>query len=254
MEDPCFLEFKNPIEHIVIPTQLNDPFDTKVSEIGKMAVAELQNYLVAQQSNWKHNFGFSPNKSNTIKAKMFGVLVVKSTNGNLGYLAGYSGKLSAPIPHSIFVPSLFDITVNDSAFSKGMSSLTLINDKIKSLQEKEDPEQLEKIADLKAQRKSKSLSLQKEMLCQYHFLNSSGQSKSIYEIFEDYNSKLPPGGAGDCAAPKLLQYAFKHNFIPLAIAEFWWGTKSTVLDKEHKSFYPACNEKCLPILDYMLGD
>jgi len=64
----------------------------------------------------------------------------------------------------------------------------------------------------------------------------------------------PPAAAGECAAPKLLQYAFEHRLKPIALAEFWWGNPSQNKEREHKVFYPACKNKCRPILEYMLND
>ena len=63
----------------------------------------------------------------------------------------------------------------------------------------------------------------------------------------------PPSGAGECAAPKLLHYAFKNNLKVLAIAEFWWGKNARPLERIHRQHYPACENKCRPILGYMLG-
>ncbi|RZJ17244.1 MAG: pseudouridylate synthase, partial [Acinetobacter sp.] len=64
--------------------------------------------------------------------------------------------------------------------------------------------------------------------------------------------KNPPAGAGECAAPKLLQYAFQHHFKPLALTEFWWGQSPKSATWKHKHFYAPCKEKCGPILKHML--
>ena len=64
--------------------------------------------------------------------------------------------------------------------------------------------------------------------------------------------KPPPAGAGECAAPKLLQYAFQHHLMPLAMAEFWWGASPKSEVKKHQQYYPACTGKCQPILKHML--
>ena len=58
----------------------------------------------------------------------------------------------------------------------------------------------------------------------------------------------PPAGAGECAAPKLLNYAFEHQLKPIAMAEFWWGQSPKSEIRKHKQFYPACKSKCEPIL------
>jgi tRNA pseudouridine32 synthase/23S rRNA pseudouridine746 synthase len=62
----------------------------------------------------------------------------------------------------------------------------------------------------------------------------------------------PPGGAGDCAAPKLIAYALRHGLRPRALAEFWWGPPSPFGDRRHGELYPACRGKCGPILAHLL--
>jgi len=109
------------------------------------------------------------------------------------------------------------------------------------------------ISTLKQERKKLSLSLQKWLFDQYQFLNKNGDLKSLLEIFSDSDSKVPPAGAGECAAPKLLQYAFKYDMAPIAIAEFWWGESLSEV-RTHGQFYPACTGKCMPILHHMLQD
>ena len=97
---------------------------------------------------------------------------------------------------------------------------------------------------LKLNRKQKSASLQQKLFAEYAFLNQYGILKSIGEIFEEN----PPAGAGECAAPKLLHYAFANKLKPIAMAEFWWGKSPNSEIRKHKQFYPACKSKCEPIL------
>ena len=97
---------------------------------------------------------------------------------------------------------------------------------------------------LKAQRRQKSATLQQKLFDHYVFLNRFGEEKSIGEIFNNN----PPAGAGECAAPKLLHYAFKNKLKPIAMAEFWWGQSPASEVRKHKQFYPACKSKCEPIL------
>jgi tRNA pseudouridine32 synthase/23S rRNA pseudouridine746 synthase len=103
---------------------------------------------------------------------------------------------------------------------------------------------LNEINQLKEERKQKSGALQQKLFAEYSFLNQFGERKSIGEIFNNN----PPAGAGECAAPKLLHYAFKHNLKPIAMAEFWWGQSPKSEIRKHKQFYPACKSKCEPIL------
>jgi tRNA pseudouridine32 synthase/23S rRNA pseudouridine746 synthase len=97
---------------------------------------------------------------------------------------------------------------------------------------------------LKEERRIKSGALQQKLFAEYSFLNVLGNRKSLGEIFNNN----PPAGAGECAAPKLLHYAFKHHLKPIAMAEFWWGQSPKSEIRKHKHFYPACKSKCEPIL------
>lgn len=105
---------------------------------------------------------------------------------------------------------------------------------------------------LKKQRKDLSADLQQQIFNQYRFLNSQGFEKSLLAIFQQTTQLIPPAGAGDCAAPKLLQMAFKEGLEPLALAEFWWGISPKSEIRKHLNFYPACQGKCQPILEHML--
>ncbi|WP_430400575.1 pseudouridine synthase [Flavobacterium sp.] len=99
-------------------------------------------------------------------------------------------------------------------------------------------------------RRIKSAQLQQQLFNNYAFLNQYQDSKSLGAIFENN----PPAGAGECAAPKLLHYAFQNNLKPIAMAEFWWGQSPKSEIRKHKQFYPACTGKCEPILKHMLLD
>jgi tRNA pseudouridine32 synthase/23S rRNA pseudouridine746 synthase len=103
---------------------------------------------------------------------------------------------------------------------------------------------LDEINQHKDERRQKSGALQQKLFAEYSFLNQFGERKSIGEIFNNN----PPAGAGECAAPKLLHYAFEHNLKPIAMAEFWWGQSPKSEIRKHKQFYPACKRKCEPIL------
>lgn len=108
------------------------------------------------------------------------------------------------------------------------------------------------IDELKLTRKQLSNALQNKLFNQYRFLNISGEEKSLADIFKQTPNKIPPAGAGECAAPKLLHYAFQHGMKPIAMAEFWWGCAPKSEIRQHKKFYAACMGKCHPILDHML--
>lgn len=106
----------------------------------------------------------------------------------------------------------------------------------------------------KQARKTLSSGLQKKLFDQYRFLNTHGDEKNLNDIFNNATNPIPPAGSGECAAPKLLQYAFKWGMKPLALAEFWWGVAPKSEIRQHKKFYAACQSKCEPILGHMLQD
>ena len=105
---------------------------------------------------------------------------------------------------------------------------------------------------LKNTRKELSGSLQQQLFDQYHFLDINGNKKSLCNIFSETPQLTPPAAAGECAAPKLLQYAFENRLKPLAMAEFWWGESPKSAIRKHGQYYPACQGKCQPILGHML--
>lgn len=131
------------------------------------------------------------------------------------------------------------------------------------------------------ERKMKSDRLQRWLFSQFSLLNSRGVYKNLLDIFRDYYlqnspartkaahlastnvaeqaateslaaSLLPPSGAGECCEPKLLQYAFLHGYKPISMAMFWWGSSPKTEIRQHGNYYPACNGKCKPILEWML--
>lgn len=110
----------------------------------------------------------------------------------------------------------------------------------------------EEIENYKLQRKEKSVELQNWLFDQYNFLNARGDLKNVQDIFKEFDIEVPPSGAGDCAAPKLLHYAFRNNLKPVAMAEFWWGKSPSTKVRRQGYFYPACRGKCEPILHHML--
>lgn len=97
-----------------------------------------------------------------------------------------------------------------------------------------------------------SQELQNWLFSNYIVSNALGQSRSIAEIFKD-SGLTPPGGTGDCAAPKLLQYAYSHGLKPTAWGEFWYGASPSGEVRRHGSFYPSCTGKCGPLLSWMMN-
>ena len=110
----------------------------------------------------------------------------------------------------------------------------------------------ERIESLRCERKARSAALQAKLFRKFRLLNALGEIRDLAEIFAPTPQGTPPAGAGECAAPKLLQYAFEHRLTPLAIAEFWWGASPKGEIRRHGHYYPACRGKCGPILAHML--
>lgn len=110
----------------------------------------------------------------------------------------------------------------------------------------------ERINTLKKQRHDMSDALQQWLFSQYRMLNARGEERDLCDIFRDTVHHTPPAGAGDCCAPKLLQYAYSHGLHPVCMAEFWWGGTPRTEIRRHLHYYPACRGKCLPILTHMM--
>lgn len=110
----------------------------------------------------------------------------------------------------------------------------------------------ERIADLQQKRRLMSDDLQRWLFSEYRVLNARGEERNLIDIFADYTGAMPPAGAGDCCAPKLLQYAYRHGLRPVCMAEFWYGESPASEIRHHLQYYPACRSKCLPILTHML--
>ncbi|WP_443876436.1 RluA family pseudouridine synthase [Leyella stercorea] len=105
---------------------------------------------------------------------------------------------------------------------------------------------------LQRKRKQMSDELQRWLFAAYRMLNAKGEERDLIDIFREYTHAMPPAGAGDCCAPKLLQYAYQHRLRPVCMAEFWWGESPVSEIRHHLHYYPACRSKCLPILTHML--
>ena len=327
--------FKSDVSEIELPKRFTFPFYYEPHRLAKLAAKELQDYLKIQ-TDFIHNFGFDANDSKNAIGKMFGVLVVKNQNGQLGYLAAFSGKLEDESCPETFVPPVFDLRTPHSFYRKGEEEIGNINQQLTAL--KKDPKylllkknvqkkskEIEKdlelqrkkmkrsqkerklrkntaaqnltakdfaifttkltqesfndqffykellayytlkinqnrkeflsyetqITTLKKLRKDTSALLQKTLFEKFQFLNSKKESKALIDIFNNPEIK-PPAGSGECAAPKLLQFAFKNELTPICMAEFWWGVSPNSDIKKHQNFYPACQGRCKPILTHML--
>ena len=332
-----FFHFLDLNEPATPPARFTFPFHYTPHPLALAAVADLQNHLQAQ-TEWHHDFGHGEDAGVGAKGKMFGVLVVENENGELGYLAAFSGKLADSNHLPGFVPPVYDVLLAEGFYKKGEKEVNAINAQIETLESAEElavakeelartqeqakdeiakekatikaakadrktqrtiaeqtlPEtefielkealarqsvgshfalkdlvrawdkRLEtatqalqvltnEIARLKTLRKTMSNDLQHRIFAEYRFLDANANVRDLTDIFKDTIFKTPPAGAGECAAPKLMQFAYLHNYTPVAMAEFWWGQSPRSEIRKHGHFYPACRGKCEPILGHMLG-
>lgn len=302
------------------PKQFTYPFYYIPHRLTLLASDEVRAYIESR-GDWS---------SELEKGKMFGVLVVRDHNDELGFLAAFSGIIAGSNMHDYFVPPVFDLLNPGGYFKEEERNISEINKMILSFQDQDDYKQLkdtltllefEKTRDLnsfknrmkasktereqkrsselsseeeaelikesqfqkaelkrkekywqkqisemqirlsqyddqiqqwKKERKERSANLQQWLFDQFSVLNAKRESKSLREIFTHTVQKTPPAGAGECAGPKLLQYAYANGLTPIAMAEFWWGASPKTEVREHGHFYPACKGKCEPILGHML--
>lgn len=251
IQQNLFIKFEQTIAKYNLPAKFSLMQGNNPHPLCVLAAEELQNHIL-NQKEWQHNFGLAENNAGTVIGKMFGVLVVQNQEKEIGYLAAFSGKLAGTNQHDKFVPPVFDLLTENSFLNKGMEELSAMNLEVRKLEQLDSLSTTQQIAKLKLKRKEHSKALQNKIFDQYHFLNQNGEEKSLIDLFTDTGYKNPPAGAGECAGPKLLQYAFQHQLKPLAIAEFWWGLSPKSSTWKHKEFYPCCKEKCEPILAHML--
>ena len=319
MNDSCFHKLEPQPSCESLPRLFTFPFHYTPHPLIIQAAEELRSYL-RDCVMWRDELK---------KGKMFGVLLVRDADGQIGYLAAFSGLLGGSNRQTYFVPPVFDFLDPQGFFKKGESQLAELNKKVDYLQqsasylqakarllalteeaEKElqllrekfrgarvlreqrrpmaNPEEIlemnresqfqkaelkrqEKawaariagcreeidvqeapVKELKQQRKTLSEQLQQQIFQNFTFLNARGDVQSLQQIFCEAGRGEPPAGAGECAAPKLLQYAYQNGMQPLAMGEFWWGDSPRGVIRENGRFYPSCSSKCKPILGFML--
>lgn len=313
--------FTTSISDIPLPERFTYPFCYTPHPLCVMAAEEVQNYL-SKQSDWQEELS---------QGKMFGVLIVQTEDGSIGYLTAFSGILAGKNIHPYFVPPVYDLLQPQGFFKIEEENISAINRRIRRLEEdkkyidlrsnltqttqsaqdalsiakiqlkeakdkrellrktgqldakeeadliresqfqKAEYKRLERswkdkiaslqveagnwekqIQELKAERKVRSAALQQQLFEQFRILNYRGEAITLCDIFEQTVHKTPPAGAGECAAPKLLQQAYLHHWKPIAMAEFWWGNSPKNEVRHHGYYYPACKGKCEPILRHML--
>ncbi|MBO6169622.1 MAG: RluA family pseudouridine synthase [Bacteroidales bacterium] len=158
------------------------------------------------------------------EGKMMGVLLTDS-----GPLYAFSGLAGGKAVIDGFVPPVYDLT---QGYYK---------------------EREAEISSMSAgpARSEASAMLQEWIFRQYRVMNALGDELSVLDIFAR-RGLVPPGGTGDCAAPKLLNYAFRNGLKPLAMGEFWYGKSPVREVREQGRFYPSCTGKCGPLLSWMM--
>ena len=224
--------------NLPLPQLFTYPFHYTPHPLCVKAAEEVQQYLQTR-TNWHEELQ---------QGKMFGVLVVKTPTGEVGYLAAFSGNLAGSNHHDYFVPPVYDLLNPDGYFKEEEARISAIN---VMLNHTNDNNQ-KTIEALKEERKQRSIALQQWIFKQFRLRNARGEEQDIYSIFTQTAHRNPPAGTGECAAPKLLQYAYLNNLQPLAMAEFWWGDSPKGEIRRHRHYYPACRHKCEPILNFML--
>ena len=179
------------------------------------------------------------------EGKMIGVMMVEDADGQRDFIYSFSGNVGGKARVDGFVPPIYDLTDPAGHYKLREAEISRINADIRE----ETSE--ERVKALKARRKVMSGELQDWIFDQYVVSNALGQSKTIRQVFAD-KGIVPPGGTGDCAAPKLLQYAYTHGLRPLAMGEFWYGVSPSREIRHQGAFYPACTGKCGPLLSFMM--
>lgn len=313
--------FTTSIAGIPLPEKFTYPFCYTPHPLCLHAAQEVQQYLHSR-TEWQEELA---------QGKMFGVLVVQTATGDIGYLAAFSGILAGKNLHPYFVPPVYDLLQPDGFFKIEEENISAINRRIRQLEADENHQSLtatlnltrqsaqkalaqakaalkeakaqreqrrrtgtpdaaeeaemiresqfqkaeykrlehawkekiaalqaqteereQQISALKAERKTRSAALQQKLFERFELLNYRGEAKNLCEIFSQTVHKTPPAGAGECAAPKLLQQAYLHGWKPIAMAEFWWGASPKTEIRHHGHYYPSCKGKCGPILHHML--
>lgn len=190
------------------------------------------------------------------RGKMFGVLVVEDKVGRVGYLKAFSGTMNDSWEVDGFVGPTFDLAARTSMWPAGRAVLDEIGGRVAALDLKLEAlphSEQKEFASQRHELRRKQISLSNDLLSQffegYRFANARNETRSLHVLFAPHT---PPGGAGDCAAPKLFRHAQQNSLLPLALAEFWWGTSSVAEGRLQGNYYPACQNKCGPILSHML--
>ena len=244
----CKMNILHPLHtDIPAPERFTYPFCYEPHPLCRLAAQEVQQEL---------------KRMTLTEGKMFGVLVVEvpvsphpgTSVPSYYFLAAYSGLLEGRNDWPYFVPPVYNAQQPDDHFKQEERLISSLRDESQY-----------------DERRHRSQELQLWLFDQYRFLNAHGERRKLVNVWQDYHSSarirrkypLPPGGTGDCCAPKLLQWAYSQGLKPLCMAEFWWGPSPKTerlqmgddesgMIRQHGQFYPACRGKCKPVLTWML--
>lgn len=177
------------------------------------------------------------------RGQMFGVLECADGSGNTVVLKAFSCQYDGEWLVDGWVPPVIDPKQFYDLIAEPDKQINIRTRALKAM-EKSDPE----YKTLSDERKALSQQLMKEIHALYHLTNFRGETRPLTEIIPGNI----PMGVGECCAPKLLNYAALNGLKPLGLSEFYWGKENKSGTRKHGEFYPACAEKCQPILGFML--
>lgn len=259
--------------------------------------------------------------------KMLGVLTCENRDGEVGFLASFSGTIRDELGTQWFVPPVLDYSGEDGIFKREEAAISEISRKIEQRkrggiandatalgemeaahsaalrkwrdtmaanktarrrEREEHPEKADELnlqsqfekaelkrlrtrfaneeealrrrigaheaatQELRGERRRRSNILQRWLFSRMRLHCADGKRVSVWDIFQTAGRGIPPSGAGECAAPKLLNYAFANGMTPISMAEFWIGKSPGGEIRIAGQFYPACQTKCGPLLERML--
>ncbi len=178
------------------------------------------------------------------RGHMFGVMVYRDGQGNLGAAKAFSGQYNGSWLVDGWVGPVVDVAEFERVNAPGERAVKAMGRRMEALEAGARARQV-----LKRQRRIMSRKLMGELFGLYRLRNFAGESRALAEVFLGNGI---PTGTGDCCAPKLLHHAVRNRLTPLGLAEFYWGRENRSGSKRHGEFYPACEEKCRPILGFLL--
>ena len=175
------------------------------------------------------------------KGQMFGILVCTDSEENEVVLKAFSGQYDGEWDIPGWVGSVCDPKIFSSIMEESNQQIHALTDQLQKTPEAKE---------LGLQRRELSVATLKRLYQLYSFRCIDQSTVTFADVFGD---TLPPTGTGECCAPKLLHYAFSHDLHPTSMVEFYYGAPNRSETKQHKAFYGPCDDKCKPLLKYMLG-